>query len=271
MNALWAVRAEYPWCPTIAVAAALGTNAIEFVAGQYFHRRASELAAAAADGAPGCGEEHDPEARRSLSWQTLLCSTAPYRLAKQGVWDDWCTLALFLHEDPAPSAAVHTWPSGRHCFDSSITCSIKDGERGGGLMPRDETGSDSDDALDMLPLKTVHAALTLRPAAATTARLANGSSSTRPQTPTKARSPVTQVLPLEPRRLSLRAHHPCAPWFRPDKGAIEPRPSSRRSLSMALTEEPLLPDHGDVLQNGAAAQVHTPQVLPACRTAVARM
>ncbi len=62
INASWAARAEYPWCPTIAVAAALGTNAIEFVAGQYFHRRAGELAAAAADEAHNYGEEHDFEA-----------------------------------------------------------------------------------------------------------------------------------------------------------------------------------------------------------------
>ena len=53
---------DYPWCPTIAVAAALGTNVIEFVAGQYFHKRATALAAAAAAcGVHSCGAEHDPE------------------------------------------------------------------------------------------------------------------------------------------------------------------------------------------------------------------
>ena len=57
---LWS--ADYPWCPTIALAAALGTNVIEFVAGQYFHKRATALAAAAAvAGVHSCGTQHDPE------------------------------------------------------------------------------------------------------------------------------------------------------------------------------------------------------------------
>jgi len=79
-----AARAEYPWCPTIAVAAALGTNAIEFVAGQYFHRRAGELAAAAADAAHSCDEDDDPEARCTSQRRYLYVSDSAALPSRSG-------------------------------------------------------------------------------------------------------------------------------------------------------------------------------------------
>ena len=130
----------------------------------------------------------------------------------------------------------------------------------GGRVATEDGGSDSDDCLiEMLPAKA-----TLRPVATTASmRTARGGSGS--QTPSKPRSPVTQVHPLEPRRLSARAHHPCAPWFRPAKGAIEPRPS-RRSLSAALSEEPLMFDHhNDVLSSETAVDGYAPQVVRAAR------
>ena len=149
---------------------------------------------------------------------------------------------------------------------------VKDGECGGGLVAREDAGSDSDSSPGVTPPKSAFTALTLRPAAAATARVANGDSGDGPErTPSKARQPVMQVLPPEPRRsFSARAHHPCAPWFRPDKGAIEPRPS-RRSLSVALTEEPLLLDRGDAMPNDAAVHVHVPQVPSRKQFAAARV
>ena len=151
----------------------------------------------------------------------------------------------------------------RDCSSPEI-CVFKDGDCGGGLVARADAGSDSEDSPGAMPPKPAFTALTLRPAAAATARMANGGRSAALETPSKARPPVTQVLPLEPHRPSARAHHPCAPWFRPDKGAIEPRPS-RRSLSAALTDELLLPDRRvvDALSDYAVVAVHTPQVLHA--------
>ena len=125
----------------------------------------------------------------------------------------------------------------------------KDGVCGGGLVAREDAGSDSDEGPDVTAAK---------PASATAPTPHSGGSNGI-ETPPKARPPVTQVLPPEPRRLSARAHHPCAPWFRHAMGAIEPRPS-RRSLSSALAEEPLLFDHADALPNEAAIDHDAPQV-----------
>jgi hypothetical protein len=136
---------------------------------------------------------------------------------------------------------------------------VKDGVCGGGLVAREDGGSDSDDdpTEPRLPNSTLPPNIKLRPAAAS-GRLQKGG--VEQSTPSKARPPVTQVLPAS-RSHSGRAHHPCAPWFRPDnlKKAIEPRPS-RRSLSAALAEEPLLSDGGDGIPEHSTVSVHAPQV-----------
>ena len=130
---------------------------------------------------------------------------------------------------------------------------------GGGLVAREDAGSDSDDdpAETPLPKPALPPNVKLR-AAAVNGRSHSGDVETA--SPAKARPPVAQVLPAT-RSHSARAHHPCAPWFRPDnlKAAIEPRPS-RRSLSAALVEEPLLPDGVDAVPEDTAVRVHAPQV-----------
>ena len=47
------------------MAAALGTNVIEFVAGQVLHSKMLKAASAAAAAGHNCGREHSPEVRSS--------------------------------------------------------------------------------------------------------------------------------------------------------------------------------------------------------------
>lgn len=53
--------AAFPWASCIAVGSALGTNAIEFIAGQLLHTRALKAATAAAASGHDCGREHSLE------------------------------------------------------------------------------------------------------------------------------------------------------------------------------------------------------------------
>ena len=189
----------------------------------------------------------------------------------------WFTLAECVSE---PSTQMNVGSSGRpgsvdlqlrcpgasptaslgcQCSHSLCSAGVKDGACGGGLVARDHAGSDSNDdpTETRLPKSTIPPNIKLR-AAAVNGRLQNDG--VEKAATSKARPPVTQVLPAS-RSHSGRAHHPCAPWFRPDnlKKAIEPRPS-RRSLSAALAEEPLLSEGGDVIPEDTTVSVHAPQV-----------
>lgn len=77
--------AEFPWASCIAVGAALGTNLIEFVAGQVLYSRMLKAAATAAKApAHGC----DVEVRMPLNRASNRSSPSSHRQAKCSTVDN---------------------------------------------------------------------------------------------------------------------------------------------------------------------------------------